>query len=73
VIGVGAAAALSCCTCLFVPKPSHEVNCLGEEHRAVVLYCLSPLEKDILSDGTRQALTDSLLKGWMPSRLASIS
>jgi hypothetical protein len=33
-----------------------------EHHRAVVLYCLSPLEKDILSDATRQALTDSLPK-----------
>jgi hypothetical protein len=29
-----------------------------EHHRAVVLYCLSPLEKDILSDATRQALTE---------------
>jgi hypothetical protein len=28
-----------------------------EHHRAVVLYCLSPLEKGILSDATRQALT----------------
>jgi hypothetical protein len=38
-----------------------------EQHRAVVLYCLNPLEKDILSDATRQALTDSLPRGWMSS------
>jgi hypothetical protein len=44
-----------------------------EHHRAVVLYCLSPLEKGILSDATRQALTDSLPRGWMTPRLASIS
>jgi hypothetical protein len=31
-----------------------------EYHRAVVLYCLSPLGKDILSDAMRQELTDSL-------------
>jgi hypothetical protein len=44
-----------------------------EHHRAVVLYCLSPLEKGILSDATRRALTDALPRGWMASRLASIS
>jgi hypothetical protein len=44
-----------------------------EHHRAVVLYCLNPLEKDILSDATRQALTDSLPRGWMTSKLAAIS
>jgi hypothetical protein len=30
-----------------------------ENHKAVVLYCLSPLAKDILSDATKQALVDS--------------
>lgn len=35
-----------------------------EHHRAVVLYCLSPLEKNTLSDATRQALSDSLPRGW---------
>ena len=44
-----------------------------EHHRAVVLYCLSPLEKDILSDATRQELTRSLPKGWMTSTPAAIS
>lgn len=38
-----------------------------------MLYCLSPLEKGILSDATRQALTDSLPRGWMTSRPTSIS
>ena len=44
-----------------------------ERHRAVVLYCLNPLGKEILSDAIRQELTDSLPRGWMPPRLASIS
>jgi hypothetical protein len=44
-----------------------------EQHRAVVLYCLSPLEKGILSDATRQALTDELPRGWITSGPASIS
>jgi hypothetical protein len=44
-----------------------------EHHRAVVLYCLSPLVKGILSDTTRQVLTDSMPRGWMASGLASIS
>ena len=50
---------------MMCPDPAH--------HRAVMLYCLSPLEKDILSDATRQALTDSLPRGWMTSRLTSTS
>ena len=50
---------------MMCPDPAH--------HRAVVLYCLNPLEKDILSDATRRALTDSLPKGWMTSRHTSIS
>jgi hypothetical protein len=37
------------------PAPQH--------HRAVVRYCLNPLEKEVLSDVTRQALTDSLPRG----------
>lgn len=36
-----------------------------EDHRAVVLYCLNPLRKDILSHAISQELTDSLPKGWM--------
>jgi hypothetical protein len=44
----------------------------SEHHRAVVLYCLSPLEKGILSDATRRALTDALPRGWMASGPASI-
>jgi hypothetical protein len=43
-----------------------------EHHRAVVRYCLSPLEKDVLSDATRQALVASLPRGWMTSGFASI-
>lgn len=44
-----------------------------EHHRAVVLYCLNPLEKDIVSDVTRQQLTDSLPRGWITPRPASIN
>jgi hypothetical protein len=42
-----------------------------EHHRAVVLYCLSPLEKDILSDATRQAAMDSLPRGWITPGLSN--
>lgn len=41
-----------------------------QRHRAVVRYCLSPLEKDILSEATRKQLTNSLPKGWVTSRAA---
>jgi len=34
-----------------------------EHHRAVVRYCLRPLEKDILSSTARQELADSLQRG----------
>lgn len=44
-----------------------------ENHKAVVLYCLSPLEKDILSDATKQALVDSLPRGWTNSKIAAIN
>jgi hypothetical protein len=44
-----------------------------EQHRAVVLYCMNPLGKEILSDAIRQELTDSLPRGWMTPRLASTS
>jgi hypothetical protein len=44
-----------------------------EHHRAVVLYCLSPLEKDIFSDETRQELTRSLPRDWVTSRPGAIS
>ena len=44
-----------------------------EHHKAVVLYCLSPLEKDILSNATKQALVDSLPRGWTNSKIAAIN
>ena len=44
-----------------------------EHHRAVVLYCISPLEKDILSDAIRHELTDSLPRGWMTPMRTSTS
>jgi hypothetical protein len=44
-----------------------------ERHKAVVLYCLIPLEKDILSDATKQALMDSLPRGWTNSKVAAVS
>jgi hypothetical protein len=50
------------------------MNCPApQRHRAVVLYCLSPLEKDILSDVTRQQLLTSLPRGWITSTPAAIS
>jgi hypothetical protein len=44
-----------------------------EQHRAVALYCMNPLGKEILSDAIRQELTASLPRGWITPRLASIS
>jgi len=44
-----------------------------EHHRAVVLYCISPLGKEILSDAIRKELTDSLPRGWTIPRSASIT
>lgn len=44
-----------------------------EHHRAVVLYCLSPLAQAVLSDETRQYLMDSLPRGWITPRPAPIS
>jgi hypothetical protein len=34
-----------------------------EHHRAVVRYCLRPLEKEVLSEVTKQTLADSLPRG----------
>jgi hypothetical protein len=42
-----------------------------EQHRAVVLYCLNPLETDILSDAIRQELMASLPRKWMTRRVGS--
>ena len=44
-----------------------------EHHRAVVLYCMNPLGKEILSDAIRQELTDSLPRGWTIPGPASIA
>lgn len=44
-----------------------------EHHRAVVLYCMNPLGKEILSDAIRQELADSLPRGWTIPRPASIT
>jgi hypothetical protein len=35
-----------------------------EQHKAVMLYCVNPLGKEILSEEIRQELTVSLPKGW---------
>jgi hypothetical protein len=44
-----------------------------EDHRAVVLYCLSPLEQEIISDVTRQELRESLPRGWINSKPTPIN
>jgi hypothetical protein len=45
----------------------------AESHKAVVLYCLNPLEQAVLKQLTRQQLADALPRGWMTPGPESIS